>query len=383
MTELCEDLTNYGNNITAIAGRSSYIKDDSGVYFFKKHTYKSINIIRTGGSALPKQFLLGRIINLAFYFIFAFISGFTIKNKPQVVITQSDPPLICLIGLFFAKYYNAKFIYYIADIYPDVGIVTGKLKNPIINFLLSKANQVAFKNADKIICLGDSMKKKIVDKGVNEDKIEVVHNWADTKILHPIKKAENSFIKKNNLSNKFIVMYSGNIGLTQNLENVVKAAKELQENKDIIFAFIGEGASKENLVKTIKKENVTNIRFFPYQPKEELKYSLSAADIHLVPFHKGLKGVLVPCKIYGILACGKPFISWVEKETEIYDIAHKYKCGLIIPPDNIRNLIRAIKWAHKNQNRLQEMSQRGVDTATKYFDRSISTKKINEIILSA
>ena len=380
MTDLCEELTKKGHEITVIAGQSYYLNNETKGFFIQRQIYKSIEIIRGIGSTFPKRFLLLRVINLSCYFLNALFGGFLIRKKPDLIIVGTDPPVLGLIGIFFSKWYRAKFVYYCQDIYPDVGIAIGKLKNPIINFMLNQINLLSFKMADKIICIGEFMKIRIINKGIDENKITVIYNWADTQVLHPVLKNDNPFTTKHNLNGCFTIMYSGNLGLTQNLEGIIEVAKYFKADSKVKFLLVGEGASKLNLQKLVKKYDLLNVEFLPYQPKSELKYSLSAPDIHLIPFEKGLSGIMVPSKVYNILSCGKPYIGWIERNSEIHYIASKFKCGIIVPPGNIRNMIRAINWAMNHSDKLKEMGATGRNTVEKYFDINISINKFNETI---
>ena len=380
MTDLCEMLIKKDHEITVVAGQSYYSDNHDKSSFIQRQNYKSIEIIRGIGSTFSKRFLFLRIINLWCYFFNAFLEGFLIKKTPDLIIVGTDPPVLGLIGIFFSKWYKAKFIYYCQDIYPDVGIATGKLTNPILNFLLNQINIMSFKMADRIICIGDYMKNRIISKGINENKITIVYNWADTSTLYSVLKDENPFIAKYNLKNYFTVMYSGNIGLTQNLEKIIEVAKHFKANPKVKFLLVGEGASKVSLQKLVTKYELLNMEFLPYQQKEQLKYSLSAPDIHLIPFEKGLSGIMVPSKVYNILACGKPYIGWIERNSEINSIASKFKCGITVPPGDIRNMIRAINWAIKHPDELKEMGLRGREAVVKYFDINISVDKFNKAI---
>lgn len=285
-----------------------------------------------------------------------------------------------LLGIFFSKFYGAKFIYSCQDIYPDVGIVTGKLKNPFLNFILEIVNSVSYKTADRITCLGEDMKRKLINKRINVDKISVIHDWADTRLLFPIPKESNPFRLVNNLNNSFVVMYSGNMGLTQGLDKLVEVASELKEKNNLKFLLIGDGADKPNLIAQISRLGLKNIKFLPYQPKEKLNNSLSSPDIHLITSKEGLAGIVVPSKIFGILACGKPFIAWVDEDSEISYIAKKFNCGIVVQPGNVEEMVKCLEWATNNQNELKRMGENGRKAAVEFFDRKISTDKFNKLI---
>ncbi|MBI1857771.1 MAG: glycosyltransferase family 4 protein, partial [Candidatus Melainabacteria bacterium] len=190
----------------------------------------------------------------------------------------------------------------------------------------------------------------------------------------------NLFRKKYDLDNKFLIMYSGNIGLTQGLEDIVKVADRLKENEDIQFLLVGEGASKKKLQDDVKRLVLSNVVFLPYQPKEELSHSLSAPNLHLITLQQGLAGLVVPSKVYGILSCGRPFIAWIEEKSEIFNIVSKYNCGIVVPPGNIEKMVEAILWAVSHPDKLEKMGVNSRNAALNNFDRRVSTAKFNKII---
>lgn len=371
--ELCEDLISFRHDITVICGKP-YHTDN------KKYSLEKVNVLRVWGTAFPKHILFFRLVNLGFYFLFSFFTAFFVK-RPDVIIAQTDPPLSCLLGLFFSRWYKAKFIYTVKDMHPDIGILTGKLKNPLLNFILEKSNMISYQKADKIVCIGKDMKERILKKGINDTKIEVVNDWIDIKEIYPIENNKNPFLEKNGLKNKFIVMYSGNLGLTQGLEKVIDIASHFKEKDELKFVFIGEGANKSNLQNKAKSLNLNNVVFLPYQPKDELKYSLSAANLHLITMEKGLSGVMVPSKIYGILASGRPFIGCVDSDSEIAYIANKYNCGFIINPEDKNEMTARINWCLNNRSNLEGMNKNSRKAAEEKYNRKTSTSRFNEILL--
>lgn len=384
LTELCEDLTEMGHHVTVIAGNSSFSlnsKNNKFLSVVSKEKYKSIDVLRVAGTDLPKNFLLFRLVNLFFYFFFAFTAGFMVGKKPNIIVAQTDPPVMGLLGYFFSKFYSAKFVYACKDIYPDVGIVTGRLTNPFLNLLLEKINLFSFIASHLITCLSEDMKNKIQEKGISSDKIIVIPDWADTKELYPVPASENYLRCEWNMEDFFTIMYSGNIGLTQKLEDVIEVANKLKENKKIMFYFVGDGASKINLQKMVQRYDLENVRFYPYQPKGKLKYSLSAPDIHLITFQKGLAGIVVPSKIYGIMACGKPFLAWVDEESDVFSFAKQFGCGVTVKPGDIDGMVNAILWCLKNPSELQSMGQTSRKAAIDYFERKKITSRFDEMVI--
>lgn len=382
LTELCEDLIEYGHEVTVICGSSYNAGYKVASFYFERENHNSIEVIRARSTKFDKKYLFLRLINLGTYFLLAFISGFLIKKKPDIVVAQTDPPVLGLLGFFFSKFYKANFIYSCQDLYPEVGIITGKLTNPFLNYLLDKINIFSFKSADKVLCVGESMKKKIERKGIPGSKIEIFSNWTDTRVFSCLSKEKNQFLAENNLRNCFILMYSGNIGLTQALDKVIEVAKYFNnKSENTKFLFVGDGADKISLQQLSAKLKLNNVIFLPYQPKEGLIYSLNAADVHLIPFQKGLAGVIVPSKVYNILACGKPFIAWVDEDSEISLIARKYNCGISVSSGDTEGMVKAVEWSINHPEELKKMGERGRQAAIEYFDRKQATFKFNKMIL--
>ncbi len=374
--DLCEALHEKGYEVSIICGKSLHENEMED----KKGLNKKINVIRVSGTTFPKKLLFLRLINLGTYYLSAICAGFFLKKKPDIIVSQTDPPLLGLLGILFSIIYRAKFIYYCQDIYPDVGIITGRLRNPILNSILTISNMLSYKFSNKIIVIGESMKKLLIKKNIDKEKISVIHNWADMKNVQPVEKRNNPFLLTHDLEKSFVVMYSGNLGLTQNLEGVLAIAKELSDYGDIKFIFIGDGVYKSRLEKISNDNNLKNVTFLPYQNLDKIKYSLNSADIHLVPFQKGLSGVLVPSKVYNILACGKPFIGWIDSDSEISDIAKKYNCGVIATPGNVDSLRESILWAYKNKEKLDEMGKNGLKAISGNFDLETSVNRFIQVL---
>ncbi len=177
-------------------------------------------------------------------------------------------------------------------------------------------------------------------------------------------------------------MYSGNLGLSQQLEAVLKAADRLRDDERILFAMIGEGARKKWLEQRARTMGLPNVIFLPYQPPENLGESLSAADLHLIPLAPGAAGCLVPSKIYGILAAGRPFIAMMEESAEVAQIAREDAVGFVVRPGDFDALVRAIREAVDAPERLKQMGVRARRLAELRFDRIKVTSRFSSVLAS-
>lgn len=360
-------------DITIIAGRSYFRPESTSFLPFIWERHGRVKVLRVHNTVLPKSNLLYRVINLTTYFILSFAGGF-FAGRQDIIIALTDPPVIGLIGSFFSFIYGAKFVYYCQDIYPDVGVISGRLTNRYIVWLLEAVSGLIMKRASLIVVLGEDMKKRLLMKGAAPEKTTIIPNWADPEQIYPIKEGNNPLSDKFSLGkNRFIVMFVGNLGLTQDLENIIIAASRVTGNKDILFIFVGDGAKKQELVDAAK--SVENVLFIPYQPKEEIKYYLSLANVHIVSLHKGLWGCIVPSKVYGIMASRRPFIAAIDEESDVAQMIREHECGILAKPGDADDLTNKILWAYDNRSLLNDMGRRGREALLVWYSKNIASRK--------
>ena len=280
-----------------------------------------------------------------------------------------------LVGWIMKKIKGQRYIFLIHDIYPDIAIKLGYLKenSPIVK-LWNKINRLILKDADTIVVLGNYMKKVIEKKTRDKEKIEVIPNWADENFIKPLEKKNNWFSKKYGLEDKFVVLYSGNIGLFQRLETIIEAAERLTD-KNIIFLFIGDGGKKEKLKELVNEKNLKNIKFLPYQPLEVLPYSLTSSDVSIITLEKGAEGLGVPSKTYNIMASGRPILALVGENCEIAEIIKESNCGFRCNQDDVDKAVKILSSLYEKQEQLKIMGERARRYFESHFTRSQITKE--------
>lgn len=378
LTELCRELSG-GYEVHVVCGRPLYRRvKHKGIIGRERH--ESIHIWRVMNTALPKKFFLSRIINLLSYFILCFLGVFFLK-KADCVISETDPPLLASVAYVYSRIRGCAFIYYSQDIWPQVGVATGRFSYPVLPGLLQTINGFLYKKADHIIVLGRDMKGRLEEEHrIAPGRVSVVENWADPLKIFPVEAKTNPFIAVNALGKRFVVMYSGNLGFAQDLETVIKAARLLKDHEDILFLMIGEGALKDKLVKMASSMGLQNIRFLSYQEKQDLRFSLGAAHVHLIPLRNGMKGCIVPSKVYGIMAAGKPFIAAVDEGSEIALLVDEFCCGLRINPSDAEKLSEAVLWASAHPDKLRRMGEKGRNALENHFTPRICAQKFKAVI---
>jgi glycosyltransferase involved in cell wall biosynthesis len=225
------------------------------------------------------------------------------------------------------------------DLYPDILICQNVFKKQgIIDILLSKLSLHAFKNASKTIVLGRCMQEKLVDKGIDVEQIQIIPNWAFE--ICPVEPKNNIFIRTNNLDGKFIVLYSGNMGVAHKFGTLLRAAQNLISYEEIIFIFVGDGVRKQEIYcQSLVQKNILMLN---YQDPELLPHSLSSGDVHFISLDPCFSGVMVPSKLYGSLATGKPIIYEGSDSDEAALVIQEHQCGEIVKPGDADNLLTVI-----------------------------------------
>jgi colanic acid biosynthesis glycosyl transferase WcaI len=212
-----------------------------------------------------------------------------------------------------------------------------------VNAILEHVNRFLVSRARRIVALGDTMASRLVNgKGADPRKITVIHNWADTSAIVPSPKT-NPFAAAHDLESKFVLLHAGNIGLGQNLDVVIDAAALLASRRDILILFIGDGNRRAALEHTVRNRQLQNVRFLPFQPRDQLRWTYASSDVCLVSLKPGLAGYIVPSKLYPVLAAGRPYIAAVESSSEVAALTERHRCGVVVTPDDAAQLAAEIE----------------------------------------
>ncbi|MBA7577297.1 glycosyltransferase WbuB [Candidatus Atribacteria bacterium 1244-E10-H5-B2] len=397
LTDLSEDLVKAGFQVKVVTGNPNDIFNKNN-RIPRKENYRGIEIIRLKNTTFSKYRMAGRVLNyLTFHFLVYFNVLFC--ERPDLVFVLSTPPFISFSGLMLKIFKGSKVIYNVQDLFPDLAVELGKLKNRQFIEFLKKLSESIVKKVDRVVVVGEYMERKIRKELFREtsestsvgasastnNHIITIHNWADgdkIKVLED-KEAENNYLKKKwELEGKFVVLYSGNIGYLHEFDTVIAAAESLAKGgpREIIFVFIGEGIKKSYIEEKVRGKELNNVLFFPYQPREMLTYSLGLADVSLVTLEKGFEGMVVPSKIYGILASGRPVIAVVGGESEIVEIIREGKCGRVIKIGDYQALVDSIMDYYKDRKKCRADGLNGRRYFEEKFDRKIATRKYISII---
>jgi glycosyltransferase involved in cell wall biosynthesis len=368
MTDLAESLVEKGIGVTAIAGRGRY---DGGGKLPSNEVYREIRIERAWASGFGKRSLAGR---LADYLSFYIGATWKLLRQPRhdIVMALTTPPLIGLVALLVGRLRRMRTVALVQDIYPDIAVALGALRaDSLLTRTLDWMNRLVLRRADRIIVLSECMRRRVVAKLGPESasRTDIIHNWADGKLIQPLTDEGNRFRHEYNLGEAFVVMFSGNWGLVNDFQTVLEAARLLRERRDILFLFVGDGGRASELKSFCERHNLKNVRTLPYQPREMLRFSLAAADVSLITLAPGLAGLSVPSKTYGIMAAARPIIFVGDESCEIASIIARAACGAVVAAGESEKLARLIsEWAQDKET-IARLGSRARQVFETKFDR--------------
>ena len=257
---------------------------------------------------------------------------------------MTDPPLLSILGMHIARRRRVRVINWLQDIYPEVASELGIpfIRGPV-SAILRRARDASLRAADANVVVGNLMAEKLKKLGVAPGRIEVIPNWCNDESIVPIGAASNPLRTQWHLQDKFVVGYSGNLGRAHEFDTILAASEHFRDDPNIIFLFIGGGHRGDQLVQRVKAHELSDkFRFLPYQRDEDLKYSLSVPDVHWISLQPELEGLIVPSKVYGIAAAGRPIIAVTARNGEIAKLVRAYECGVVVEPGNSDELARVI-----------------------------------------
>jgi glycosyltransferase involved in cell wall biosynthesis len=377
LTELCEDLAQTFA-VTVIAGQPN--DNSAGGQYRRRGTEvrHDVRIRRVWHTRFPKKYLPGRICNYL-SFLFSSLWAAWWMKRPDLVVVETDPPLLCLIGWYLQRRRGAKLVIYLQDIHPDIGIALGKIRNGPLIRALRRLIFHAYRGADRVIVLSRDMQRRLVKSGVDPQRVVCIRNWVDADQIRPVK-SDNPFRKQHGLSNEFVTMYSGNLGLCQRLDDIVAAAAFLRGRTDILFLLVGGGALERELKEQVAELGLSNVRFLPYQPKVKLAESLSAANLHLVPLDPRVASCLMPSKLYGVLASGTPLLAIAPDDCELAELTRDNAVGVVVTPGDPEALADAVRQLADEAWDLGEMGRRARLLALAQYDRKRSTESFGKML---
>ena len=365
--DLAKHLVQNGHDVAVVASRSIY--GSKGAALPKRETVDGIEVYRVGKSLFGKSTIPARLIDFVLFYVLAMVKVLWIK-RPDVIVPFSTPPFIVLVGWVLKIVKRCKLVYWVMDLYPDVPIAFGLMKADSFGArMLEKIHCFCFRRCDKSVALGRCMRDHLIAKGIPAEKIALIPPWADIDELEPLPRDANPLRSEWELNDQLVVMYSGNLGLAHDIDTMRSAMEALNERDDIGFVFVGGGKHMSQLQAYCQEHKLANVLFKPYQPREAIRASLSLADIHLISQADAMTGLLVPSKLYGIMAAGRASVFIGSANAEVGRVLQETGSGRVVNVGDVDTLVRTLTELADHPEKCRAMGESARRAMAQRYDR--------------
>jgi len=345
MTRLAQELAKLGHKIRVICAMPHYdtnaIWPDYRGKLLQRDKLGDIDIVRVWLYVpAEKTRLLGRIWNYLTFNLFSTLAGL-VGPRPDVILAPSPPLTIGLTAWLLGLLRRAPYVYNVQDIYPDVAIRLGALANKRVIRFLFLLERFVYHHAGAISVLSEGFRRNLGSKGVPTEKIAIIPNFVDTEFIKPGPK-QNALARRERLADRFVVLFAGNMGMAQGLDQMLEAADLLRDSPGILFLLAGGGTARAALEHEAARRELENVRFLPFMAFEHMCDLHAASDVCLIPLRRGIAQESVPSKALTIMAAGRPVVAAVEDDSDIGRLLCTSGCGLVVPPEDPKALSEAI-----------------------------------------
>jgi len=390
MGELAIDLEKNGHHMTVITTIPHYNRNEE----CEKHQplrpmwgrilYRSkFNGITVYHTFMPPkgQNILWRLLAWAFFHLISVIAGLTIVPRPSVIFSPSPPLTIGICSWLLGVLRRAPYIYNVQEIYPDIAIRLGAIRNRRIIDFLYRLEKFVYSKSSAVTVIAPRMREQLIKKGIPIDKVHVIPNFVDVTDLVPLPK-NNDFSRNYNIHNKFVISYAGNMGPAQGLDTFIDVAKSLGGETGICFLMMGDGTLRESLRERIDQSNLRNFIFLPYQQYSLMGQAYAASDVCLVPQAIETGFEAIPSKVYRIMACARPVLAVTDQNSDLARLLCDSSCGASVLPGSAEALAEMILRAYHNQHEWQKMGMSGREHVVLHYSREAVTNKYDELLKS-
>lgn len=366
IADVAEHLAGDGCRVIVFTAARGY--DDPSAKYARRERRKGVDVQRLPLSSFGKTSITVRLLAGLVFCVQAAILGAFCRHVTAVVVSTS-PPFSNIFGVFLAWIHRARLTWWVMDLNPDQMIQIGRLKaSSLAARVFEWMNRVSLRQAHTVVVLDAYMKRLIEKKARPSGRLRILPPWSHEQHLADVPREDNPFRSRHGLQGKFVVMYSGNHGLTNPLDTLLEAAEQLADDPRLVFAFVGGGVRKHVIDEHLQRSTVKNVISFPYQPLAELQYSLSAADLHVVSVSREAVGVSHSCKIYGAMAIGRPILALAPQESHVADILDAWPCGWLCEHGDTAALVARLREILElTPQRLQDTGWAGRDAVRAYL----------------
>ncbi|MFQ3616614.1 MAG: glycosyltransferase family 4 protein [Cyanobacteriota bacterium] len=378
MTELAEGLVQRGHQVRVVTGMPNYpqrrIYPGYRGQLYQTRVENGVRVQRCYVWIRPRPGLLGRVLLDGSFVVTSIVQalwGF----RPDVILLTTPPLPVSVPAALLGKIYRCPVVLNVQDILPEAAVRLGIVRHRLAIWVFEALEQFAYRSATAIAVIADGFAQNLVSKGVPLQKLVCIPNWVDVNFIRPMPPAENQFRQQHSLQDKFIVLYAGNIALTQGMETVIEAAALLRDLPDLLVAIVGEREACRQLQDYARQCHADNVQFFDFQPREQLPHLMAAADVGLVVQRKNVVSFNMPSKFQLLLASGCPVVASAPLAGELAKLVLHSKAGIVVQPEQPEQLAEALRSVYHNGPQRAAWSQRGRQYAVRHyrFEQAIAT----------
>jgi glycosyltransferase involved in cell wall biosynthesis len=369
LTDLAFHLANCGIDVHVVTSRQRY--DDPRADMPKAESIRGVGVHRISTTRFGRSALIGRGADYLSFYRLAYLSVLAFAQPGDVLVAKTDPPMLCVAAMQAAKRRGLHLVNWLQDLYPELAAPLGVpfVKGPVGRVFRALRDN-ALRAAEVNVVVGEHMAEIIGARGISAERIRVIPNWCDDKEILPIAPLDNPLRREWGLTEHFVVGYSGNLGRGHEFDTVLGAAEHLRGDRHFCFLFIGGGKKFAELIHAVHVRGLDHLfRFLPYQERSLLKVSLGVPDVHLISLRTELEGLMVPSKLYGIAAAGRPIVALTAADGEVARLVRLHDCGVVVRPGEGALLARALRRLWAEPDRLVEMGHRARAMLDAHFTR--------------
>ena len=367
-----------GTNATSSAPRGRYQPGEPNPPAFEVH--EGVRIHRVRATSLGRRGTIARMTDYLSFYAGALLKAITLPRF-DAVVTLTTPPIIGLIGTFLRRFKGSRHVYWSMDLHPDASLALGRMspRNPVVRGLHWLSSFV-YRKADRVVVLGPYMADRIALKGVASDRIRTIPVWSRREEIYPIPRGSNALRRSLGLDDVFVAMYSGNLGLAHSFDEFIEAARRLRDRSDIVFLFAGAGPRLAEVKAAQQLEDLPNVRFLDYVPRAHLHMSLSMADAHLISMRPEMTGIVVPGKLYGVMAAARPAVFVGPRHCESADAIRTAGCGITVDRGDVDGLVAALTHLAGDPTLARRMGERGRSAFLAGYERKLCCDQWHDLL---
>lgn len=348
------------HHVTVLAGRPSYDPSEHHPFYLsRREVHGNLVIERVGSTSYPRFQMRRRLANYLSYLALAVPRALTIPA--DVILAMTDPPVAGIAGAFIAQIRRRPFVYNIRDLYPDMAVAAGIVTERPWVRSWERLHRWALRRASKVIVLGDDAKDRVVSKGLDPSRVVVVRDGAA--IPRELSSRDHAVARDVRNGAAFVLLHAGNLGFYGAWDTLVAAARAM-DGEGVSFTFVGDGALRGRLESSAA--GCHSVRLMPFRPPQDVPHVMAAADAHVVTVRRGLEGVVVPSKLYPILAAGRAVLAIAPENTDVARVVRKSRCGAVADPDDPLSVIQAVRYLRRDSFALEEMGRRARQAAHEF-----------------